>query len=154
VQAFEQNAPSLEGRTRSMDDCARNGYPMRAAVMPIISVSDWETLDGQFLGDLLSRIPLSRITLGSMCSYPQAMRLIEQKLGRNNSLSAHVDRRHGVSDGQRRFPRELREKIYGHLIKVIQQVHRKLEISTCLEEHDTFDALRMQANLGRCNCVL
>jgi spore photoproduct lyase len=154
VEAFERNTPSLEARIRSMDACARNGYPIRAVVMPIIPVSDWETLYGQFLGDLLSRIPLSRITLGSICSYPQAMRLTEQKLGRNNSISAQVERRHRVSDGRTRFPRELREKMYRHLITVIQQIDRKLEIGLCLEEHGTFDALQMKASLGRCNCVL
>jgi spore photoproduct lyase len=154
VEAFEQNTPSLEERIRSMEACVRAGYPVRAVVMPIIPVPNWETVYGEFLGDLLCRVRLSRITLGSICSYPQAMRLTEQKLGLDNPISAQVDRRHGVSDGRTRFPRELRERVYRHLIQVIQQVNRKLEIGLCLEEHGMFDALQMKASLGRCNCVL
>jgi spore photoproduct lyase len=154
VDAFEQNTPSLEERIHAMLDCAHAGYPVRVVVMPIIPVPDWETIYIEFLGDLLCRVQLSRITLGSICSYPQAMQLTEQKLGRDNPISVQVDRRRGALDGRIRFPRELREKVYSHLINIIQQVSPNLEIGLCLEEHDMFDALQMKASLGRCNCVL
>jgi spore photoproduct lyase len=154
VEAFEQNTPSLEERIRAMQVCAHAGYPVRAVVMPIIPLAGWETIYGEFISDLLCRIQLSRITLGSICSYPQAMRLTEQKLGRDNPISAQIDRRRGASDGRTRFPRELREKVYRYLIQVIQQVSPKIEIGLCLEERGMFDALDMRASLGRCNCVL
>ncbi len=155
VDAFEPNTPSLESRILAMEACARAGYPVRAVVMPIIPVPDWKTIYAEFLGDLLDRVRLSRITLGSICSYPQAMSLTERKLGRDNLISAQVGRaRRGRSDGRSRFPRELRETVYRHLLGQIRRRDRNLEVGLCLEEECMFDALRMRANLGRCNCVL
>ena len=81
--------------------------------MPILPVPDWETLYGTLLVELLSRVRLSRITLGSICSYPQALRLAEQKLGGNNLISTQIERRHGrETDGRIRFSARLRERMY------------------------------------------
>jgi spore photoproduct lyase len=155
VEAFEPNTPCLEERIRAMEACASMGYPVRAVVMPIIPLPDWETTYGEFLSDLLGRVRLSRITLGSICSYPQAMRLTEQKLGRDNPISMQLDRKgRGKSDGRTRFPRELRETVYRHLLNQIQRLDPGLEVGLCLEEDYMFDALGMSASLGRCNCVL
>lgn len=123
--------------------------------MPIIPMPDWEVVYGKFLTQLLSRVRLSRITLGSICSYPQAIRLTEQKLGRDNLISVQLDRYcSGASDGRIRFPRELREKVYRHLLDTICRVDTKLEVGLCLEESSMFDALGLTPSLGRCNCVL
>lgn len=155
VEAFEPNTPRLEERIRAMEACARAGYPVRAVVMPIIPLVDWETIYAEFLNGLLGRVHLSRLTLGSICSYPQAMCLTEQKLGRNNPISAQLDRkRHGKSDGRTRFPRELREKVYRPLLSQIQRLDPGLEVGLCLEEECMFDALGTRASVGRCNCVL
>ncbi len=81
--------------------------------------------------------------------------ITEQKLGRDNSISSQVDRRHhGNSDGRTRFPRELREKVYRRLLHQIQRLAPDLEVGLCLEEERMFDTLGLKANLGRCNCVL
>jgi spore photoproduct lyase len=155
AEAFEQNAPPLDDRLRAIEACAAAGYPVRAVVMPIIPLPDWETIYGDFLADLFSRVRLSRITLGSICSYPQALQLTEWKLGRDNPISAQLDpRRRAASDGRRRFPRVLRERIYRHLIKVIRGADAELEIGLCLEETDLIDTLQMDITPGRCNCVL
>lgn len=87
VEAFEKHAPSLEERLKAMEASADVGYPVRAVVMPIIPIPDWETIYGEFLIGLLHRAKLARITLGSICSYPQAMRLTERKLGADNPIS-------------------------------------------------------------------
>jgi spore photoproduct lyase len=154
VEAFEQNTPSLEERIRAMESCIQTGYPVRAVVMPIIPMPGWEDIYGEFFEHLLGRIRLSRLTLGSICSYPQAMRLTEQKLGLNNAISNQITRRCDVSDGRMRFPRELREKVYRHLLEVIRQIDSRQEIGLCLEERNMFDALEIKTSLGRCNCVL
>jgi spore photoproduct lyase len=155
VEAFEPNTPTLEERICAMEACAGAGYPVRAVVMPIIPLPEWETIYAEFLCQLLGRVQLARITLGSICSYPQAMRLMEQKLGSENSISAQViRRRNGGSDGRIRFPRELREKVYRHLLDLIRRLAPNLEVGLCLEEEWMFDTLGMKASLGRCNCVL
>lgn len=155
VEAFEQGTPSLEDRIGAMEACVKAGYPVRAVVMPIIPVRDWETIYGEFVVAMLSRVRLARITLGSICSYPHAMRLTERKLGRHNAISSHLDRQcRGSADGRARFPRRLRERIYRHLVQAIRRVDATLEIGLCLEETRILDALGMRASLGRCNCVL
>ncbi len=68
VEAFEKHTPPLEERLGAMEACAGVGYPVRAVVMPIIPIPDWEMIYGEFLTELLTRIRLSRITLGSICS--------------------------------------------------------------------------------------
>ena len=155
IEAFEEDTPSLEDRLAAMEATAKAGYPVRAVVMPIIPIADWEAIYCEFLTDLLSRVRPQRITLGSICSYPQAMRLTEQKLGRQNPISAKLERRQGrMSDGRARFPRELRESVYRHLLNVIRQEDAEVEIGLCLEEPSMFDSLAMGDSIGRCNCVL
>jgi spore photoproduct lyase len=155
AEAFEQNAPPLEDRLRAIEACAAAGYPVRAVVMPIIPLAGWETVYGDFLAELLARVGLSRITLGSICSYPQALQLTEWKLGRDNPISAQLDpRRRAASDGRRRFPRALREQVYRHLVEVIRRADAELEIGLCLEETELIDSLQTEIVPGRCNCVL
>jgi spore photoproduct lyase len=43
VTAFEQDTPSLEEPIRSMEACSHAGYTVRAVVMPIIPLPDWES---------------------------------------------------------------------------------------------------------------
>jgi spore photoproduct lyase len=155
IEGFEENVPSLEARLSAMERCSQARYPMRAVVMPIIPIADWESIYREFLRSILDRVRLSRITFGAICSYPQAVRLMEQKLGKANLISSHFDRRHGgASDGRIRFPADLRERIYRHLIEVVQEAAPGLEIGLCLEEPVMFDRLGLRANLGQCNCVL
>lgn len=155
IDMFEKNTPPVKDRISAMEAASRAGYPVRAVVMPIIPISGWEAIYGDFLTDLLSRVRLQRITLGSICSYPQAMRLTEQKLGPENSISSQLDRRQSrMSDGRARFPQELREEVYRYLLRTIRQRDADVEIGLCLEEPFMFDSLDMSDSMGRCNCVL
>jgi len=152
---FERSTPSVADRLKAMLRCSEAGYPVRAVIMPIIPISGWEAIYRRFLESLLQQVHLSRITLGSICSYPQALRLTERKLGRDNAVSAHIDRRcNSATDGRCRFPRELRERVYRRLLNVIKRAAPDLEVGLCLEEMEVFDALGMRGALGRCNCVL
>ena len=117
VDAFEKNAPQLEERLTAMEACASAGYPIRAVVMPIIPRAlIRQTVYGEFLHDLLNRVRLARITLGSICSYPHALRLTEGKLGATNPISTQLARsargQNNITDGRIRFPAALRAEIY------------------------------------------
>ena len=154
VEVFEPNTPPLEARLQAMEACSEAGYPVRAVVMPILPVPDWESVYDQFLRNVLRRVRLSRLTLGSICSYPQAVRLTEQKLGRDNLISARLAAGRPVgTDRRRRFPRELRRRIYAHLLRVIRGVDAELEVGLCLEVPEMLDGLGMNAGPNRCNCV-
>lgn len=123
--------------------------------MPIIPVDDWRECYGRFLTMLLQTVSLSRITLGSICSYPQAQRLLELKIGRNNAISSLIDCGPSKSDdGRLRFCRSTREEVYQYLIACIRRERPDLEIGLCLEEEAMFPALDLPDSVGRCNCVL
>jgi spore photoproduct lyase len=142
-------------RLNAMRRCAQAGYPVRAVVMPIIPVDDWQALYGVFLAALLESVPLSRITLGSVCSYPQAQRLMELKLGKRNAISRLLGR--GVAksdDGRLRFSRSTREEVYRYLVECIRRQRPDLEVGLCLEDEAMFAALDLTGSMGRCNCVL
>jgi len=154
-RTFERSAPPVEDRIDAMQQCAREGYPVRAILMPIIPVDGWQEAYGQFVEDLLGRVPLDRITLGGICSFPTALHLTELKLSRRNPISARLDRgTKRPGDGRTRFPQPLRVEFYGRMIDTIRQARPELDIGLCLEDRSTFRLLGLQQSIGRCNCLL
>jgi spore photoproduct lyase len=155
TRLFEGNTPNIAARIDAMRRCSQVGYPVRAVVMPIIPVADWQALYGRFITALLESVPLSRITLGSMCSYAQAQRLMELKLGRQNPISTLLDFGPTKSDdGRLRFSRATRENVYRYLMGSIRRHRPDLEVGLCLEHEAMFAALDLTRSMGRCNCVL
>jgi len=181
AHCFERNTPDVTARIDAMRRCARAGYPVRAVVMPIIPVADWRAAYGRFMAMLLASVPLSRITLGSICSYAQAQRLMELKLGKENVISLLLRGRAAVAplsrfrrvaplsrsgrgaggegfdkspDGRLRFSRPTREEAYRYLVECIRRHRPDLEIGLCLEDELMFASLGLQESIGRCNCVL
>lgn len=136
-----------------MQKCAAAGYRLRAVIMPIIPVEGWQEIYADFLESLLAAVPLSRITLGQICSYPAALQLTQRKLGPNDPISRLL-RKGKSKDGRTRFPVRLRIEVYGHLIDTIMRLQPGLEIGLCMEEATVFHALDMQAAVDRCNCVI
>ena len=150
---FESNVPTLQERITAMQNCADASYPLRAVIMPIIPVENWQNIYTDFLKKLLESVPLERITLGQICSYSGALQLTEQKLGKNNPISKMLEK--GKSkDGRIRFPIKLRIKVYKYLICTIRKLQPQLLIGLCMEERETFKALDMENAIGCCNCIL
>ena len=155
TRRFERNTPDVMARIEAMRRCAQAGYPVRAVIMPIIPVDDWQKIYGRFISALLESVALSRITLGSICSYPQAQRLMELKLGKENAVSSLLDRGPTKSDdGRLRFSHSTREEVYRYLVECIRRHRPDLEIGLCLEDELMFESLDLQESVGRCNCVL
>ncbi len=151
--AFERNVPSPVARLAAMQKCVQAGYLVRAVLMPIIPVTDWQDIYTRFLEELLRSVPLQRITLGQICSYAGALMLMEAKLGKENPISHRLDRRRSA-DGRVRFPLTPRVQIYRYLIDCIRKIRPDLDIGLCLEEHRVFEALNLRDAVGRCNCVV
>jgi DNA repair photolyase len=152
-EMFETNVPSISKRISAMQKCAKAGYPVRAVVMPIIPIDNWQQAYSEFLKSLLTKVELDRITLGQICSYSTAMQLTEKKLGRQNTISNQLEKAKSP-DGRVRFPDQLRFDVYKHLIGCIKQQRPNLQIGLCLEEKSIFKALGIEASIGQCNCVL
>jgi len=154
VSRFDDNTPPLDERIRAMRLCAEKGYPVRAVMMPILPVPDWEAIYPSFTARLLSEVRLSRLTLGSICIYDNARKLMDMKLGRDNEIAKGLSGRAKGADGRARYPAELRVKLYQRIIHAARASRPGLEIALCLEEPKTWEALSLTRNQGRCNCVL
>ena len=152
-EMFETNVPSISERISAMRKCAKVGYPVRAVVMPIIPIDNWQQIYCEFFKSLLTDIEVDRITLGQICSYSTAMQLTERKLGRQNVISNKLEKAKSP-DGRVRFPDQLRMDVYKHLIEYIRQQRPDLQIGLCLEEKTIFKSLGMETAIGLCNCVL
>jgi DNA repair photolyase len=152
-EAFERNVPSPHERISAMQKCAAVGYPVRAVIMPIIPVERWQDIYSDFLEKLLLAVPLDRITLGQICSYPATLRLTRDKLGADSLLFRLLNRKKSA-DGRTRFPITLRVEVYKYMIDKISELQPELDVGLCMEETTVFDALNMQTAIGRCNCVI
>jgi spore photoproduct lyase len=151
---FETNVPPVGARIEAMRAAAEAGYPIRAVVMPLIPVPGWEQKYEEFLRGLLSRVPIGRLTFGGICTYPNARRLLEHKLGRENVISRHIGKGETTADGRARYAPSLRVKMYAHLARVAREVRPDIELALCLEDQVVWRAVGTEADLGRCNCVL
>ena len=151
---FETNVPPVEARIEAMGAVAAAGYPVRANIMPLIPVPDWERKYEAFLQDLLSRVPLARLTLGGICSYTNARKLMERKLGPENVISRQIDTTEPAADGRARYNRSLRFKMYAHLTRLARAIRPDIELALCYEEPPVWDEVNKEAKLGGCNCVL
>jgi spore photoproduct lyase len=152
---FERNTPPVECRIEAMRKCAAAGYPVRVVLMPIIPLTSWEPIYERFLVDFLRQVRPERITLGGVCSYPNALRLTQAKMGTSHAIAAGLGLRALKSaDGRARYPLDLRVRIYQHLIGVIRDIRPDVTVGLCLEEQAVFEAVAMRRAIGRCNCVL
>jgi len=131
-----------------------SGYPIRAVLMPVIPVRNWEETYADFLGRLLVNIPIRRLTLGGICIYKGARWLMEQKLGRENEISRHIDEGSTAGDGRMRYSPRLRIKMYAHMIRMAREIRPDIELALCLEEAHVWEAVGLEENVGQCNCVL
>ena len=121
----------------------------------MIPAPGWRKTYVHFLSELLTQVPLERITLGGVCSYPAARRLMEGKLGADNAISRALGKTGRKSlDGRVRYSASQRIEAYGHLIETIRTWRPKLATGLCLEEIEVFEALGLAEAIGRCNCVL
>lgn len=152
---FEMNTPPPQARIDAMRRCAAAGYPIRAVIMPVIPVPGWREVYAEVLHDLLTAVPLARITLGGVCSYDGALALMESKLGADNAVSERLRVAGGkCGDGRHRYRPDERVDIYRCLVDSICQLRPSQHVALCLEERAVFDALDLGTSAGHCNCVL
>jgi spore photoproduct lyase len=154
-EMFEENVPSMDERLEAMRRVASAGYPIRAVMMPIIPVDGWENMYTTFTRCLLEAVPIQRLTLGGICIYRGARKLMEQKLGSSNPISNNIeDASLKTGDGRARYSQALRREVYSIIIKAARRLRPGLELALCLEERELWQTLGLERNIGRCNCVL
>ncbi len=152
---FEENVPGIDERLQAMRRAAEHGYPVRAIMMPIIPIEDWQDLYTTFTRRLLETAPIQRLTLGGICIYRSARDLMERKMGMRNTVSEHIDRASLVAgDGRARYSRSLRHEVYSLIIETARRLRPDLEIALCLEERALWESTGLAESMGRCNCEL
>jgi hypothetical protein len=121
--------------------------------MPIIPIENWPDVYEAFLRNVLTCVPLSRITLGGICIFKPALQLVELKLGGDNAISRHL-KPPNAGDRRSRYAPSQRVEIYRHLVGIIRSMRPDLQIGLCLEQREVFEALGMTPAIGQCNCLL
>lgn len=151
---FEPGTPPPGRRLAAIRRCAAAGYRIRVVLMPILPIPGW--LDGYatLLDDLLESVPVERITLGSLCSFPNALRLTNAKLGSGNLIEELLKAGRRCPDGRYRFSPQLRTECYRRLAGLIRSRRDDLPVGLCLEERAVFASSGVSDNVGICNCVL
>lgn len=150
----EENVPSVDERIAAMRACAERGYPVRAVIMPIIPVEGWEDIYAGFLRRLLKEVKLQRLTIGGICSYRNALSLMNRKAGADNEVSHNIDNNGRGNDGRSRYGRQLRTAMYDHMVSQVRKISPNLELALCLEEDSVLQAVDLTESQGRCNCLL
>ena len=134
-EMFEENVPSMDERLEAMCRVASASYPVRAVMMPIIPVKGWQDIYTTFIRYLLETVPIQRLTLGGICIYRGARKLMEQKIGLNNPISNNIENMlQKTGDGRARYSPALRRELYSIIIKAAQHIKPELELALCLEE--------------------
>ncbi len=152
---FEENVPSVEERLEAMCRVALAGYPVRAVMMPIIPIENWHEIYTSFARRLLDTVPIQRLTLGGICIYRRARRLLEAKMGPGNAITTHIDESSRTTgDGRSRYSRELRRQAYSVIVETVKKLRPDLELALCLEEEARWYDVGLGKHIGRCNCVL
>lgn len=151
---FEPGTPSLAERLAAMRRCAQAGYRTRAVIMPILPVGQWKQEYAKLVDELVAIPGLERITLGSLCSFPNALRLTDEKLGKDNAVTGPLGSGGKCADGRSRFAPQLRQQCYHHVLDAIRSHRGNLPVSLCLESRSLFAELGLTDRIGKCNCVL
>jgi len=120
----------------------------------VIPVQGWRKVYRDFIGRLLSELPIARLTFGGICSYRNAQSIMERKLGKRNAVSDSMQRGRKAADGRMRYDPYLRAEIYQNLIDAARTAAPDIELALCLEERSVWEAVGLAASIGRCNCVL
>jgi spore photoproduct lyase len=152
--AFEENVPGIEERLEAMRSAANAGYPIRAVMMPIIPVVGWQDIYAAFTQRLIETVPMQRLTIGGICSYKSARRLMESKSGLQNPISLNIDDKIKSQDGRARYSGSLRQEMYFLITSVVRRYRPELELALCLEEKEFWQNIGLEKSIGHCNCVL
>ncbi len=151
---FEPNTPSLEDRLIAMRKCAQAGYPIRAMLMPLIPIENWQEQYSQLIDKLMNSVSLQRITMGGVCSYKTALSLMNQKLTKNNPLNRNMEEPSKRCDGRIRYSSALRIEMYSFLLQCIRKHDSNMTVSLCMEEMDIVRTVGLSKNVGQCICPL
>ena len=153
-EKFEENVPTIKARMAAMKKCAEAGYPVRAVIMPVIPVKNWEHFYDRFVRRLVAEIPLERVTIGGICIYKNARRLMEKKIGGSNPISREIDASTESEDGRARYASKTRIGMYRLITDAVHKTNPETTVALCLEEPEVWQQLGIEKNIGRCNCVL
>ncbi len=127
---YEENLPSVWERIDAMERCAARGYPIRAALAPVIMHGDWESSYTALIRELLSRVRLQRLSLGRFFICPRAIHLMEQHLGKTNAITQMFTNR-GRTNPDALFAPHHRDEVCGRLENVARSVQPDIEIGYC-----------------------
>lgn len=117
---YETGGPPIEERIDAMARCHKAGYPILVNVAPIIPEVGWQEMYRELVEELLSKVPVQRLYLGGICLKEDGLLCLEQQIGRNNAVSAHVV--HSRQNGMMCYPDGLLRPLFRHVINATERV--------------------------------
>jgi spore photoproduct lyase len=151
---YEENVPDVWDRIAAMKRIAEAGYRIRAVIMPVIPIEGWETIYPTFIEKLVQMAPIERLTVGGICVYNAARKLMERKIGDGNIISRNIEfTLNRIGDGRARYPEQLRKKVYTTIINTVKRLRPEIEVGLCLEDHKMWQEVGLGKYIGHCNCV-
>lgn len=148
---FESGAPPVAERLAAAKRCADAGYPVRFLIMPLIPIHDWQGRYTQLVDQIFDTVRPERITLGGMCSFGTAARLMRDRGA--SCISGAMAGAEESPDGRQRYPRVVRVEMYRSVIDAIRRRAARLPIGLCLEEREVWRAAGLDPARVQCNCI-
>jgi spore photoproduct lyase len=129
AKKYEANSPPVAARIEAMIRCAHAGYPVRAVIMPVIPCAGWQELYGDFVRDLVSKLPLQRLSVGGICMSPAALSSLQRTKGEENDISMALMKGHRFSQGRVWYTQELSQTVQRLIVESAHSVNSDLHIA-------------------------
>jgi spore photoproduct lyase len=142
-----EKAPTVRHRVEAAARLAQVGYEVRIRVDPIVPYPGDDWLAGYYhlLDEIFARFRPSRITLGSLRGLQSTINAATDR-----SWVSYLDEQ---SPWGRRIVQEVRLGAFGRIIERLQTRHGYSQVALCKEPVGVWEALGMDWQHCRCNCV-
>ena len=129
ARVFEVGSPPVEERIAAMQRCAEAGYRLRASIMPVIPLGDWELSYLDFVARVLEQVPLERLALGGITMDERTRHLLELRMGTGNVISAHLRE---CSDGQWHYSPALCRDLFQQISRLAKRIQSDTEVDVVI----------------------
>lgn len=145
ARKWEKGAPSPVERIEAAKKLYDVGYPIRFRVDPIVPILGWEESYEKILNKAFKGFRPSRITLGSLRGLQTTINNCKDKswteyLSEDSKWGKKVD-----------FSTRL--KIYGSILKHLEENYHYTNVGLCKETREMWDRLNLDYRKIKCNCV-
>ena len=142
---WEKKAPSIKKRIRDAKKLSDSGYPVRIRIDPIVPVENWENDYLNLIRDIFLEFIPERVTLGSLRGLQSTINNSDDR-----SWTSYLSER---SNWGKKIDSATRYSIYSRIIDYLNENYDYTSIALCKETKAMWEALHMDYQNMKCNCV-